>query len=205
MPRQTKQNLDPIPAQVGQKDIEALPPLSSIPDGFVGYSGTQGAENSAKIIDIKKPNRLYSLVLENEKKEFVGYLAARFGVDPEVAIQAYEQLSSSFNREASTRPPEIAPELYAEREDKFEKPLTFLKRIYGQWLEGNGLYQFTLRRIDPVLMDALDSGYRKAKRAELVALLPTKQLEVSERIGEFGEMTPVERKRKAQTALRSPN
>ncbi len=195
MPRQTKHASQPIPAQIGQKDIEALPPLSPIPDGFVGYSGTQGAEKSAKIIDIKKPNRLHSLVLENEKKEFVGYLTARFGVDPEVAIQAYEQLSSNFNREASTRPPEIAPELYAGRERKSEKGVEFLNRVYGPWIGPNAtLFQPVLRKLDKGLMQRLSIEFLH-RTDELAKLLPPKMREVDARLGaEATGMTKAERK-----------
>jgi hypothetical protein len=196
MPRQTKHTLDPIPARDGQHDIDALSSLSPIPEGFVGYSGTQSTDNSAKIIDIKKPNGLYSPVLENEKKEFVGYLTARFGVDPEVATQAYERLSPNFNREASTRPPEIAPELYAERRNRDEKAPAFLLRVYGQWLGTEPvLFQPMIRRIDPALLQGLINFYR-VNTGCVDDVLPKKSKEIDARLGAGAEtMTTTERKR----------
>lgn len=195
MPKRTEPQAKPTIAARNSREPYAPLPLATIPDGVIGYSGTLTAEKSAKIIDIKKPNRLYSLVLENEKKEFVGYLTARFGVDPEVAIQAYEQLSSNFNREASTRPPEIAPELYAERERKSEKGVEFLNRVYGPWIGPNAtLFQPVLRKLDKGLMQRLSIEFLH-RTDELAKFLPPKMREVDARLGaEATGMTKAERK-----------
>lgn len=141
-------------------------------------------------------------VLEAEKREFVGYLVERFGCDPEFAHYAYAHLSPMFNRDASTRPPEIAPELYADRKDKDEQPIEFLERVYGQWLEGNGLYQFTLSRLDHILKRALDARHGGKRRAELSALLPNKQAEVRKRIGGQLPEDKAERKKVVDGSLR---
>lgn len=196
MARQTKNPSQSNYAQVRRRDIGALPPLGPIPDGFVGYYGTQSTENSAKIIDIKKPNRLHSLVLENEKKEFVGYLTARFGVDPEVAARTYDQLSPSFNRTASTRPPEIAPEIYSERADKYEKADAFLLRVYGQWLgDTPTIFQHHVRSLDVSLAQGLNNAF-KHRSDELAAIIPPKKKEVDARLGvEADALSPDERKR----------
>lgn len=140
----------------------ALPP---IPKNVLGYAG-RSAPTSDNILDIKKPNRLNSGVLENEKKEFVGYLTARFGCDPEVAAKAYEQLSPSFNR-SRLNLPETAPELYESRnKDLGETPIDFIKRIWGSYIEAGILFQDDLRRLDPKLIAAVTSYcQRMGKRA----------------------------------------
>ena len=131
-------------------------PLPPLPKNIVGYSG-RTAPAIDNILDISLPNRLKKGVLENEKKEFVGYLTKRFGVDPEVAAQTYEQLSPSFNR-SRLNLPETAPELYETRNKTLgETPVDFIKRIWGPYIEAGILFQDDLRRLDPKLIAAVTS------------------------------------------------
>jgi hypothetical protein len=142
-------------------------------------------------------------VLRPEKKEFVRYLVERFGCHAKFAALEYEHIRIHFHQVAATRPPELAPELYVNREDSSETALEFLERVYGEWLRGNGLFQFHLSRLDPTLMTTLNIKHRGAEnRARLSAILPTKMVEVSQRIGDHGSMDSTERDRLARKSLR---
>lgn len=57
--------------------------------------------------------------------------------------------------------PTTAPELYDERADRSENPVAFMNRVWGPWLPG--LYQDTLRKLDPKLIPAIKSFCQKRK------------------------------------------
>lgn len=63
----------------------------------------------------------------------------------------------SFEFAAANKPqlPSKAPELYKDREDRKEKPETFLERVYGPWLRGKGLFRSHIKAWDLSLYQSL--------------------------------------------------
>lgn len=105
---------------------------------------------------------------------FVDRLRALFeehNVSPEEYPGVLECLNEAFGPKAMPPIPTAAPELYKERADRKEKPEAFLRRVYGPWLNGNGLYRPHVRTWDFRLYEALN----QKKPEDFDALLPKAQ------------------------------
>ena len=143
------------------------------------------------------------LVLDPEKTKRISSLKLNYGYDDEMAEKADHYLRLEFGAAIvsvnSASIPSFAPRLYSERQDKSQKADAFLREVWADWL-GKGLYQHTLRRLDPALMVALDNQYR-GKREELLEMLPRKSAEVTARLGDdSASASTAERKKRLDAA-----
>lgn len=94
--------------------------------------------------------------ITHQQEELEKLRAAVRVIDPErAALQAEVRAMVEQGR---------GPELYSERSDRLEKPLEFLQRVYGRYLqEGRGaLYLPQLRRIDSKFASVLTMSCRRA-------------------------------------------
>lgn len=93
------------------------------------------------------------------------------------------KLSELTDRLFPSKPslPTVAPELYADRQDRKENPVDFIKRVYGPYI-GNGLDRPTLLHLDKQLYHGLNQWRIKHGLPEGLDLptksdLVTKELE----------------------------
>lgn len=103
-----------------------------------------------------------------------------------------KELFGKLTGEESTEParenerpqlPTRAPELYAERADRRENPVAFIKRVYAPWI-GNGLDRPAVLRLDKQLYNGLNQWRLRHGSDDLN--LPTKSETVSREIEQAG-------------------
>ncbi len=80
--------------------------------------------------------------------------------------------------------PACAPEFYNKRKDRDETPVTFIERVYSQWL-GRGLTSADIARLDPKLSLSLRVFYSTKGRPKRFDL-PTKKQRIDKLILEAG-------------------
>jgi hypothetical protein len=159
--------------------------------------------------DRQPPDRGILQELENSREEKLKQLLiTEFGASADHAARICSQIKNEF--EVSADPafrsvPSVAPILYRNRPNKTRSndSLEFLKEHYGPWLAdaGGGLYQHTLRKIDPGLMMALDNLFR-GRRDEFAAILPSRAHSADRRLEAVLGYVPEGKDRKiALTAL----
>lgn len=104
-------------------------------------------------------------------------IAVALGVDPlTLYAKAMEQDKSQKTAQAMPELeagtlPDVAPELYENREDRGENPVDFMNRVWGTRLEAGTLFQDQLRKLDPKLIPAIKS-YCQKRDIVLGSVLP---------------------------------
>jgi hypothetical protein len=140
--------------------------------------------NSQEIID--KNRQLFhndSVLVEELIEELQEIVNKRLDRDRLVGAPRQSVISALFERlSVPALPlPTQAPELYKDRSDRDETVETFVRRVYGQWLEQpGGLPRPILRTIDEPCYRAL---YKQGIPDDLAALMPTARGKAAKYIG----------------------
>lgn len=91
------------------------------------------------------------------------------GYSPEEAVKASNALVAFILAVKPDSPvlvalPETAPELYKDRSDRQEDPISFYKRVWGQYHQTGSFYQDDLRKLDPHLIPAVRAYCQRMAR-----------------------------------------
>ncbi len=106
------------------------------------------------------------LDLVGERRLAIAKVAERYGKT------AFEVTAAVREAEAKEwRLPDAAPELYADRGDKAETAVDFLRRVWGRYLDAGILFQVDLKRLDMKLYEGL-RGYAQRNKVPSRDVLP---------------------------------
>lgn len=172
---------------------ESEPLPARLPPDLIGHGRPKTAEKVAvsgvighyDTLDAKKWEQLTSVVIEygvsrSEAASLAPLVDAFIKAKLSVLENPPDQMKDSALGDSV---PAKAPVLYANHRKKgVNTSEEFLREVYGPWLgKGGGLYQNSLRKLDPELMVALGNAFR-GRRADLLELLPTKSAAVTARL-----------------------
>lgn len=98
-------------------------------------------------------------------------------------LRIHAVVAERLDRVGPSAPPR-APEFYTKRKDRDENPVTFIERVYAEWL-GHGLTSADIARLDPKLSLSLRVFYSTKGRPTDFDL-PTKKQRIDKLILEAG-------------------
>ncbi|MEM7544173.1 MAG: hypothetical protein AAF367_01430 [Pseudomonadota bacterium] len=152
-------------------------------------------------IEISVLNRNDHLVSDTELRlkhiemEISNLLREAFALasNDESRMRAFQEciLRRTLQAEEAVSPPDVAPELYAEREDRSERAEAFIRRVYAPWL-GRGLLRPHLKALDKSAYQAL---YKQGIPDDFDTLLPKAPGQAAKRKGVLGDIEYLEERR----------